>query len=143
MPALGNKLEDEGGPPALAPISSRRKTYRLAITNGDESTGSMPGLQSVSNSSDDDGEDDDDDDDDEFEDENRDGNDSPVSGYNSDEEEELRGMIKEAMFFAREGDFYDSGDNMPSEINPFLQAEKDHNPFLKLLGSLRGPFVLP
>jgi hypothetical protein len=148
MPSLGKDSDDEDGPPALAPASSRRKTSRrLAITAGNggsdgnaDSACSMPGLQSVSNTSDDDGDDDSDDDYD-HEDESHDANDHPDSGYNTDEEDELREMLKEAKVFAREGDFFDSGDNIPPEIDPFLQEDRKGNPFLKLLGSLRGSFV--
>lgn len=143
MPGLRRDLEDEDNPPALAPVSSRNKiSRRLAITNGDGegSADSMPGLQSVSNTSDDD-DDDDDDDENEYEDGNRDVDEYPDSEYDTDEEDELREMVKEAIFIAREGDFFDSGDNIPPEIDPFLQEDRKGNPFLKLLGSLRGPFV--
>ena len=130
-------MDDEDDLPAFAPISSRRKTHRLAITSGDgpESAGSMPGLQTVSHSSDDD-----DDDDDDEEEENH-GDNYSDSEYDTEEEDEIREMVKEAMFIAREGDFFDSGDNIPSEIDPFLQEDNKGSPFLKLLGSLRGLFV--
>jgi hypothetical protein len=141
MPGLRKDFDDEDGPPALAPVSSRRKgSRRLAITNGDGpgSADSMPGLQSVSNTDDDDDDDDDDDGDDDCEDENRDADDYPDSGYDTEEEDEIREMVKEAIFIAREGDFFDAGDNIPPEIDPFLQEDRKGNPFLKLLGSLRG-----
>jgi hypothetical protein len=130
--------DDEEGPPAFPPFSSRRKGSRLAITTGDEpdSPDSMPGLQSVSNT------------DDEEDDNNNDDNnnnyggysdvDDPDSSYDAEFEDEIRGMVDEAKFFAREVDFLDAGDNIPSELDPFLQDDRKDNPFLKLLGSLRG-----
>ena len=135
MPGLGKDFDDEDDPPALVPVSSRRKgSRRLAITSGDgsDSADSMPELQSVSDTDDYDDDDDDDDDD-----ENRDVDD-PDSGYDTEEEDEIREMVKEAMFIAREVDFLNAGDNIPSEIDPFLQEDRKGNPFLKLLGSLRG-----
>ena len=136
----GKDLDNEDDPPALAPVSSRNKpSHRLAITRGDDSDNSadsMPELQSVSNTSENDDDDDDDDDD-----ENHDGDDYSDSGYDTEEEDERREMVKEAIFIAREGDFFDSGDNISSEIDPFLQEDRKGNPFLKLLGSLRGPLV--
>ena len=136
MPGLGKDLDDEDGPPALAPVSSKG-SRRLAITNnGDESAESMPELQSVSNS--DDGDDEEEDYDDDDEEEDRDMDDSPDSGYDTEQEDEIREMVKEAIFIAREGDFFDAGVNIPPEIDPFLQEDRKGNPFLKLLGSLRG-----
>uniref|UniRef100_A0A8H8CPI7 Uncharacterized protein n=1 Tax=Psilocybe cubensis TaxID=181762 RepID=A0A8H8CPI7_PSICU len=107
------------------------KKKPLAITAGDESSDdSMPGLQSVSNTSDDD---DDDDDDSEYsEDEYN------SDGYNTDEEDELRELYKEAMNAAHEADWFDTS-NTPAGIDPFLQEDdRKGNPFLKILGSLRG-----
>ena len=139
MPGLEMGLDDEDGPPALAPVSSGRKGRRLAITSGDGpgSADSMPGLQSVSNTDDEDDDDDDDDDYDDY-DENRDADDYADSEYDTEEEDEIREMVKEAIFIAREGDFFDAGNNIPPEIDPFLQEDRKGNPFLKLLGSLRG-----
>lgn len=143
----GKDLDDEDDPPALAPVSSRNKpSHRLAVTRGDnddDSADSMPGLQSVSNTSenDDDDDDDDDNDDNDGDDKNHDGDDYLDSGYDTEEEDERREMVKEAIFIAREGDFFDSGNNIPPEIDPFLQEDRKGNPFLKLLGSLRGPLV--
>ena len=103
----------------------------------------MPGLQSVSNTDDEDFDDEDFDDDvdDDYSgkgDNNR--VDDPDSWYDAENEDEIREMVDEAKFFAREGDFFDAGNNIPSEIDPFLQLQEDRkgNPFLKLLGSLRG-----
>ncbi|EGO00109.1 hypothetical protein SERLA73DRAFT_167949 [Serpula lacrymans var. lacrymans S7.3] len=140
---------DSDAPPGLfrskgrLPKATRAKGSKgrklLAITDGpadDDSDGSMPGLQSVSDStgdsdnySDSDKEDmdiqdmDEDDDDDE-------------SGYDSEEEAEYRDMIREAMDTAMGiPEFFD-----PNTPVPELDAAdgKRGNPFLKLLGSLRG-----
>lgn len=137
MPGLRKDSDDEEGPPAFPSSSSRRKGPR-AITYGDEpdSPDSMPGLQSVSNTDDDEDDDDDDDEDDEDDDDDDDVDD-PDSSYDAENEDEIRGMVDDAKFFAREGDFFDAGDNIPRELDPFLEDRKD-NPFLKLLGSLRG-----
>ena len=134
MPGLRKDSDDEEDPPAFSPVSRRGKGLgRLAITDGDGpgSADSMPDLQSVSNTDDDDG-DEDDSDDDYMEDENRNGDDTD-NFYDAENEDEIREMVDEAKFFA----IFDAGNNIPSEIDPFLQDHKG-NPFLKLLGSLRG-----
>ena len=135
MPGLRKDFDDEEGPPAFAPVSRRKKGSRLAITIGDgaDSADSMPGLQSVSNTDDeDDDEDEDDDDDDEEDEDDYEDNDRDVS-YDAEIEDEIREMVDEAKFIARY-----AGDNIPSDIDPFLQEDRKGNPFLKLLGSLRG-----
>ncbi|KAH9942511.1 uncharacterized protein BXZ73DRAFT_88059 [Epithele typhae] len=89
----------------------------LAITNGDESDGSMPPLQTPSDS--DDGDDDDD------------------ESYDTDEEDELRDLLREAMdTTVASSDFYNPHGPAP-EFDSLAQDRKD-NPFLKLLGALRG-----
>lgn len=109
-----------------------RKKKTLAITAGNASSdGSMPGLQSVSNTSDDD---DGDDDDSEYETEYE----SSDDGYNTEEEDEIREMYREAMDAAHEADWFDA--NVPAGVDPFLQEDRKGNPFLKILGSLRGLF---
>ena len=139
MPGLRKDSDDEEGPPAFPPSSSRRKGPR-AITYGDEpdSPDSMPGLQSVSNTEEEEDEDDEDDDDDDNYSGSGDDVYDPDSSYDAENEDEIRGMVDEAKFFAREGDFFNAGDNIPSELDPFLQEDRKDNPFLKLLGSLRG-----
>ena len=66
--------------------------------------------------------------------------DDPDSWYGAENKDEIHEMVDEAKFFARKGDFFDAGNNIPSEIDPFLQLQEDckGNPFLKLLGSMRG-----
>lgn len=108
----------------------------LRLANGSQvSTDSdMPPLQSLSGT--DDAEDDDDDDDfpldhDEAED------DDDSSGYNTEEEDEMRDLLREAMDVAHESDWA-SASHLPKEMDPFEQEDRKGNPFLKLLGSLRG-----
>ncbi len=110
-----------------------------AITAGDGNTtdGSMPSLQTVSDSSDeatdfdsDFGDDDDDNDDEGSEDETD-------SDYDTDDEDQLREMFREAMDTAAAApDFYDPR----AEAADFdaLAEDRQGNPFIKLLGSLRG-----
>lgn len=93
----------------------------------------MPGLQSVSNS-----DDDDDDDDSESDYESDEGEyESEDAGYDTDDEDEIRELWKEAMQAARDADYLDAGEH-PPEVNPFTEDDRKGNPFLKLLGSLRG-----
>lgn len=121
---------EELGSSSFSGKKSTKKT--LAITNGDDSDGSMPELQSVSNSSDTDSDSDSDSDSDmEYDD------DDAESGYNTEEEDELRELLREAMDAAVENDLFQST-NVPPEIDPFSEEDRKGNPFLKLLGSLRG-----
>jgi hypothetical protein len=136
---------DNGDSSTLIKSQGRRKRgapkrppkKMLAITDGraDESDGSMPSLQSVSDSSGDSDDDildsddfDDDDDSDEYETE---------SGYDTDEEEQYRAMLREAMDAAMAiPEFFDAKTEVP-EFEAMAEERKG-NPFLKLLGSLRG-----
>jgi hypothetical protein len=141
---------DDGGNLGLIPVKSkggrkggghkRPSKKMLAITDGrgdDESDGSMPELQSVSDSSDESDDDmidsdqnfgDGDDDSDEYETE---------SEYDSDEEEQYRNMLREAMDTAMAiPEFFDAKTEVP-EFEAIAEERKG-NPFLKLLGSLRG-----
>jgi hypothetical protein len=133
----GGSDYDSDDPPGLSPLSKGKKkgSKRLAITNGpaNDSDDSMPELQSVSNSSDEvesDYDTDSDDNDDNEE-------DSDDSGYDTEQEDEIRDLLREAMDTAHEADWLHSA-NVPSEIDPFLQEDRKGNPFLRLLGSLRG-----
>lgn len=93
----------------------------------------MPGLQSVSNSDEDDDEDESESDyeSDEGEYEDEDG------GYNTDEEDEMRELWKEAMQAARDAEYLDVGDGT-HDANPFAAEDHRGNSFLKTLSSLRG-----
>ncbi|KAF7315679.1 hypothetical protein MIND_00083500 [Mycena indigotica] len=114
----GLKIANEGKP---------EKKKMLTITEGGEDTdGSMPELQSVSNSSEED-----DDDESESEDEEEDDGDETSSEYDEDAADEIRDQVREAMDAAYEGDLFEKPD----------ETEEDSskgNAFLKLLGSLRG-----
>lgn len=58
------------------------------------------------------------------------------SEYDTDEEDDVRDMIREAMETAIEADWFSGTDSAQAEA--FEQEDKKGNPFLKLLGSLRG-----
>lgn len=135
---------DDDRPGPLAVARSNKKSSggkpRLALKNHAEpdSDGSMPGLQSVSNTSDEAGFNDDDssDDGDEYD----SGESEPDTEYDDDEDEERREFIKEAMEIAANFDYY--GEDISPDLNPYQQDEdRKGNPFLKLLGSLRGMVV--
>ncbi|KAI0645959.1 hypothetical protein C8Q79DRAFT_967138 [Trametes meyenii] len=106
------------------------KAKPLAITNGDESDTSMPTLQTVSDSEEEDTE---------YSDDASEWSDSggEEEEYDTDEEDELRDLLREAMDAAvASGDFFDPKAPVPEFEN--LAEERKGNPFLKLLGSLRG-----
>lgn len=108
---------------------------RLAITDGKpeehDSDGSMPPLQSVSDSSD---EPDDSDNTDDPEDEHES---DEETQYDSEDEEINRNLLREAMDTALTiPDFFDPKTNT-AEFDALVE-EKKENPFMKLLGSLRG-----
>ena len=114
------------------------KSKPLAITNGYESDGSMPSLQTVSDSSDEaDYEEDDDDYDVDDDDDESVGSDDD---YDEEEEDALRELLREAMDVAvASPDFYNKKGPTP-EFDALAEDRKD-NPFLKLLGSLRGAWL--
>ena len=125
-------------------VKKNKQSKLLAISNGrdDDSDDSMPGLQSVSNSDEDDGDDDDDSDDDDDQYDDGDSSDSDSSGYDSEEEEEIRHQLRAAMDAAHESNWLDEDPNLPKELDPFQGQDHKGNPFLKLLGSLRGKFYI-
>ncbi|KAG1731502.1 uncharacterized protein EDB91DRAFT_1058741 [Suillus paluster] len=144
----GHDSDSEGDSLGMIPVKSkggkkgpkRPSKKMLAITDGredDDSDGSMPELQSVSDSSDESDDDmldsdqnfgDEDDDSDEYETE---------SEYDSDEDEQYRNMLREAMDTAMAiPEFFDAKTEVP-EFEAMAEERKG-NPFLKLLGSLRG-----
>jgi hypothetical protein len=136
-------------PPTKALVLANRKKNSFTRGNGDEdeddSGDSMPGLMEYSNSSEggnidysDDSDDDSDDNSDGDEDEGEE------SEYDAEHEDDIRDMLREAMDIAHEADFFGSigldtgpglglGDGTGSRAD-----ERKGNPFLKLLGSLRG-----
>lgn len=131
---------------ALVPAGKRgksaggkRKPLAIMDRDGDESDGSMPSLQTVSESDEeDDYTDDDDDDDDRYSNFDDDSEGDSEDDYDTDEEDELRDLLREAMDAAvASGDFFESKAN-PAPSFDALAEERKGNPFLKLLGSLRG-----
>jgi hypothetical protein len=128
---------DSDSPPAMGPVKGKPQRKPLAITSGkySDENDSMPELQSVSNSSDEDSDSDSDsegEEDDESDDE---------SGYDTEQEDELRDLRREAMDIASDiPGFFDPRSRIGTEFDA-LQEERKGNPFLKLLGSLRGSFI--
>lgn len=117
---------------APAPKGGKKKPLAIMDTDGNDTDDTMPDLQDVSDSSDE-----------EFSDTedasgHEDGEDDE-SGYNTDEEDELREQLKEATNLAAE---YEN-EEVPEGVDPFGQDEdRKGNPFLKILGSLRGEGLL-
>jgi hypothetical protein len=136
IPELGNDSSDDSDSPlGLIPLKPGRRKQLPAITSGatEDSDSSMPDLQSASDSSEDDAEDSNKD----ITDNDDDGDDE--GGYNTEEEDEMRDMLRAAMDAALEADLFDSSNVVP-ETDLFTEERKG-NPFLKLLGSLKGWFV--
>ncbi|KAF7321790.1 hypothetical protein MKEN_00700800 [Mycena kentingensis (nom. inval.)] len=107
----------------------KRKT--LAITEaGEASDGSMPELQSVSNSSEEE------ESDDESEEEEEDDGAETGSEYDEEHEDDIRDQLRDAMDAAHEGDLFDKDEEEEEERGK-------GNAFLKLLGSLRGRVFNP
>lgn len=131
-----NSDDDEDNSKALVPAKFKHKTKRLAITAGNDSNDSMPELQSVSNSSEGEGEDSDEESDEDDEDDE----DEEDSEYDEDREDEIRDMLREAMDMGHESEWMHSA-KVPTEIDPLLEDRKG-NPFIQLLGSLRGTYIL-
>ncbi|KAF8444599.1 hypothetical protein L210DRAFT_978319 [Boletus edulis BED1] len=151
MPSLRtyDSDSDDGKPskprlkaPGQRKTSGNKKPKKLlAITSGhtddEDSNGSMPGLQSVSDSSGDN-------DEDIFVSENdkeEESDDDDETDYDSEDEELYRIMLREAMDTAMAiPEFFDPKTNV-SEFDA-LAEERKGNPFLKLLGSLRGKMTV-
>lgn len=135
---------DSDHPPDLVPFSGNKKKAngkpdkkRLAIAGPgyNDDNGSMPSLQTISDTS----EDEDFDDDDDFEEDEDSDEESEDEDeyYDEEEEDHLREMLREAMdVAAADPDFYDPRKNA-QEFDGMAQERKG-NPFIKLLGSLRG-----
>ncbi|KAG6850951.1 hypothetical protein H0H93_005820 [Arthromyces matolae] len=136
LPNMGSSdSEDDDEHPARAFRAKKKPLKRLAITSGPaiESEDSMPELQSVSNSSDEL-----DTSDEESESEEEDESDSDESGYDTEGEDELRELLREAMDTAHEADWLHAAQvEHAADADPF-KNERKGNPFLKVLGSLRG-----
>ena len=142
MPGLArNKTERDknSGPESSRKRGDKKKQKEpLRVTHGDHvpTDSDMPSLQSLSGT---DNTEDDDDDDEVHLDEDEDDVGDDESGYDTEEEDEIREFLREAMDTAHEADWL-SGSNLPKEIDPF-EGDRKGNPFLKLLGSLRGNLI--
>lgn len=129
--------DDDDGPPKLGGKKlSGKKT--LAITNyGEDSDTSMPDLQDVSDSDESDADWSNSDIDDDIDDDDDDGDSESESGYDTDQEDETREMLREAMDAVTAINWHELADK-DAELDPFTDADRKGNSFLKLLGSLRG-----
>lgn len=134
---------DSDVPPGRSPSSAKKKKsgskkpLSIMAPGNESDEGSMPSLQTISESSEaEDNEFDDDDEEEEEEDSDEDSEDEDEH-YDEDEEDHLREMLREAMDVATaDPDFY----NPRREAADFRDMAEDRkgNPFIKLLGSLRG-----
>jgi len=100
----------------------------------DDEFADMPGLQSVSDSSEDGSNYDSDSDE-------SDGySTADESEYDEEAEDEIRDLLREAMDTLHEGDYdnYTAESRPNPAVDPFREDYTKGNPFLKLLGSLRG-----
>ncbi|KAF8623087.1 hypothetical protein AX15_006499 [Amanita polypyramis BW_CC] len=115
-------------------VLTKKRLASVEEDSDDSTPSSMPSLQTVSGSSEasEDGDSDDsvNSSSDEYADDG--------SGYDTGEEEELYDMSRAAMDIAHEADFCDTAD-LNIDFNPLSQRD-DYldNPFIKLLGSLKG-----
>lgn len=130
-------LEDDDTPNRKGLVkrgAGGKKPVAALMDTAWESDDSMPGLLDVSNSSEDDDQDDSlsDYSDDEEEDDDDDDSDSE---YDEDEKEELKRMHREAQNLANA-----SPEMFEPEGKEKYATERKKNPFLKLLGNLRGRF---
>lgn len=114
--------------------SSKKPKKRLAIADfAEEEYADMPDLQTVSNSSEDYSSNDDSVSEVDYLD-----SDSDESGYNTEQEQEIRELLREAMDVAHEGDWFNPAELPPEPTK--VDESRHANPFLRLLGSLRGRF---
>jgi hypothetical protein len=141
IPGAGKDADSDLDGPSNTRDKKTPRKKRLAISNRpaneDDSDGSMPGLQTASSS----GEDSDDgffDSDDNDNDDDDDEDSGYESEYDEEFEDEMREMRREAMDIAATiPEFFDPAKPLPDEFKN-LEEERKGNPFLKLLGSLRG-----
>ncbi|KAF9452735.1 hypothetical protein P691DRAFT_794128 [Macrolepiota fuliginosa MF-IS2] len=119
-------------PLAITDFAAGDDSDEMGPQTASNSSDEIPGLQTVSNSSEDYSSADeseseinylDDDSDDDI-------------GYDTEEEEEIRELLREAMDVAYEGDWFGSSEPLPERSG--AGSNQQDNPFLKLLGSLRG-----
>lgn len=128
--------DSEADEPKFKPYASKTKKKPLAIMNGSDSGDtSMPSLQTVSSTSDDgddysSGEESEDEDEDEH-------SDADSEAFDEEEEDRMRDFLREAMDIISADPDYRDPRNEANEFKEMLD-EKKGNPFLKLLGNLRG-----
>ncbi|KAF5351689.1 hypothetical protein D9756_007604 [Leucocoprinus leucothites] len=122
----------DGHPPSRG---NKKAKKRLAIANwaaDDPDFEGMPELQTVSNSTEDDSTEDDTASEASYLDNESEGED----GYDTEEEEVIKHLVREAMDYVIEKDLFNGGDSPPGPIK--VEDERQNNPFLNLLTSLRG-----
>ena len=137
MPGLRKGESDDSKRPGHTVKKKKKPVMRITNEEHLSTDSDMPVLQSVSNSEDEEDEDDDDD----FDSSGDEDEETDESGYDTDEEDEIREFLREAMDAAHEVDWMSGGD-IPKELDPFEQENHKSNPFLRLLGSLRGIYCL-
>lgn len=137
---IGDHESDTDRPPSLTVAkrknTKRTETLRICNVASRNSSDSMPPLQSSSEIS----ADGDDDDDSLSEEEKDDGDLTDEYAYDTEEEDNIRELLREAMDVAHQVDWL-SGTDMPKEMVLFEQEDRKGNPFLKLLGSLKGQTI--
>lgn len=130
--------DDNYGKRSVVKKKNNKQAKFPAITDGSDgdSDDSMPGLQSVSDSENDD--DDDENSDSEFDPYDFGDSSEEESEYDSEEEDEIRDKLRQAMDTAHDSNWLDAEPGVNRDIDPFMAEDK--NPFLTLLGSLRGRY---
>ncbi|KAJ3984757.1 hypothetical protein F5890DRAFT_1474338 [Lentinula detonsa] len=127
----GNDDDDyDDSPPK---ITGKAPNNLLEITSGEQTDDSMPGLAEISDSD----EDVEWGDNDDKEEESDHDTDDDESGYGSDQESLMRAMVREAMNAVTAVNWQEPPDEN-DELDPFTAEDRKGNPFLNLLGSLRG-----
>lgn len=135
VPGLSVGADDEDAGPGNLLTNREKKNNTLALMDtGYESGDSMPALQSISNSSENDS-----DSEEESEEEDEDDWASEDEGYDEEQEDRIRELLREAMDAAHEVDWFEGADAAKTnELDPLKADTKRGNPFMNLLGSLRG-----
>ncbi|KAJ3558020.1 hypothetical protein NM688_g1154 [Phlebia brevispora] len=128
---------DSDEPPDLVSYNGKKngKKKPLALTDGNDSDTSMPSLQTVSDSSDDSEVDES-----ASESEESDEESDTDSEYDEDEEDRIREYWREAMDIVTADNDYSNPRSQATEFEQAMSEKKD-NPFLKILGGLRGKLV--
>ncbi|KAH8119258.1 hypothetical protein DFH11DRAFT_1686181 [Phellopilus nigrolimitatus] len=133
-------FDEKGGNKVLVRGGGKQEQLKITANGEEESGDSMPGLLDVSNS---DEEERDEDSTSEYssyvsEDDDSSANDDDDEAYDTEEEEELRKMHRDAMNVVNE-----MPDILNNENGDKYAKERKKNPFLKLLGNLKGRMFSP